>query len=130
MDYVIGCDIGSQGTKATLISISGELLCETYEGYSIDYPHPLWAEQPVDRWLDALALCVRQLLSESGVAARNIRALSIAAQVDGVIAIDAEGQPLHPAIIWMDRRAGAQCERARQVLEDEQIFQITGLNLD
>ena len=130
MDYVIGCDIGSQGTKATLLSLSGELIYEAYEGYSIDTPRPLWAEQPVDRWLDALALCLRRLLSESGMPARKVRALSLAAQVDGVIPIDAAGQPLHPAIIWMDHRAGAQCERVRQNLKEEQIFQLTGLNLD
>jgi xylulokinase len=107
MDYVIGCDIGSQGTKATLISITGHLIGEAYEGYPIDYPHPLWAEQPVDRWLNALVLSLRRLLSESGASAGNVRALSLAAQVDSVIPIDADGQPLHPAIIWMDRRAGA-----------------------
>jgi xylulokinase len=130
MDYVIGCDIGSQGTKATLLSMTGDLICEAYEGYSIDYPHPLHAEQPVERWSEALTMCLRRVISESGVAAKNVRALSLAAQVDGVIPIDAAGQPLHPAIIWMDHRANAQCERVRQVLEDEQIFQITGLNLD
>jgi xylulokinase len=130
MDYVIGCDVGSQGTKATLLSTSGELIREAYEGYPIDYPQPLWAEQPVDRWLDALALSLRRLLSESGAAAGNVRALSLAAQVDGVIPIDSNGQPLHPAIIWMDRRASTQCESVRQRLDDEQIFQRTGLNLD
>ncbi len=30
----------------------------------------------------------------------------------------------------MDRRASAQCERVRQELDDEQIFRLTGLNLD
>ena len=129
-DYVIGCDIGTQGTKATLLSTTGELICEAYEGYPVDYPQPLWAEQPVSRWLDALALSIHRLLSESGVAARSVRALSLASQVDGVIPIDAEGEPLHPAIIWMDRRASAQCEHVRQHLGDEQIFQLTGLNLD
>ncbi|MEO8357737.1 MAG: FGGY family carbohydrate kinase [Chloroflexota bacterium] len=130
MDYVIGCDIGSQGTKAILLSTTGECVCEAYEGYSINYPHPLWAEQPVDDWLHALALTVRRLLFESGVAAGNVRALSLAAQVDGVIPIGLNGQPLHPAIIWMDRRAGIQCEHVRQYLGDEQIFRLTGLNLD
>jgi len=130
MDYVIGCDIGSQGTKATLLSTTGELICEAYEGYPIDYPGPLRAEQPVDRWLDSLTLSLHRLLSESGIAVRNIRALSLAAQVDGVIPIDTDGQPLHPAIIWMDRRAGAQCERVRSQLDDQRIFQLTGLNLD
>jgi xylulokinase len=130
MDYVIGCDVGSQGTKAILLSIAGEFVCEAYEGYPIDYPHPLWAEQPVDYWLHALALTVRRLLFEGGVAADNIRALSLASQVDGVIPIDLNGQPLHPAIIWMDRRAGTQCEHVRQYLGAEQIFRLTGLNLD
>jgi len=130
MEYVIGCDVGSQGTKAILLSMTGQFAAEAYEGYSIDYPHPLWAEQPVERWLDALTLTMRRLLSESGVPAKNIRALSLATQVDGVIPIDARGQPLHPAIIWMDRRASAQCERIRQELAEEQIFRLTGLNLD
>ena len=130
MEYVIGCDVGSQGTKAILLSTTGDYVGEAYEGYLIDYPHPLWAEQPVERWLDALTLAIRRLLSESGVAAHHVRALSLATQVDGVIPIDAAGEALHPAIIWMDRRAGAQCERVRQNLDDEQIFQLTGLNLD
>ncbi len=130
MEYVIGCDVGSQGTKAILLSITGSLVAEAYEGYSIDYPHPLWAEQPVDRWLDALTLVIRRLISESGVAAKAVRALSLASQVDGVIPIDSHGKPLHPAIIWMDRRASAQCERVRQHFNVEQIFGLTGLNLD
>src|SRR5215213_2086392 len=110
--------------------MQGEFMCEAYEGYPIDYPHPLWAEQPVERWLDALILAVRRLLSESGVPVKYIRALSLATQVDGVIPVDSTGQPLHPAIIWMDRRASAQCERVRQNLADEEIFGLTGLNLD
>jgi xylulokinase len=130
MDYVIGCDVGSQGTKTILLSTTGKFVSETYEGYSIDHPHPLWAEQPVERWLDAFILAIRRLISESGVAAKNVRALSLATQVDGVIPIDLDGQPLHPAIIWMDRRASAQCVHVRQRLGDEQIFHLTGLNLD
>ena len=130
MDYVIGCDVGSQGTKAILLSTTGKYVCEAYEGYPIDYPHPLWAEQPVERWLEALTLAVQRLLSESGAAAKDIRALSLATQVDGVVPIDSNGNPLHPAIIWMDRRAAVQCEHVRPRLRDEQIFELTGLNLD
>lgn len=130
MDCVIGCDVGSQGTKALLLSITGELLGESYEAYHMDHPHPLWAEQPVERWSRALTLAIRRLVSETGVPPKNIRALSLATQVDGLVPIDSSGQPLRPAIIWMDRRAGAQCEPARKSLGDEQIFQLTGLNLD
>src|SRR5262245_2419524 len=127
MDYVIGCDVGSQGTKGILLSLEGKLVCESYQGYAIDYPHPLWAEQPAERWVQALSLAVRQLLSMSGVPAERVRALSLATQVDGVIPVDANGSPLHPAIIWMDKRAAAQCELVRQSLGSEKVFQLTGL---
>ena len=130
MDCVIGCDVGSQGTKVLLLSITGELLGESYEAYHMDHPHPLWAEQPVERWSRALILAIRRLISETGISPKNIRALSLATQVDGLVPVDSSGQPLRPAIIWMDRRASAQCEPARQSLGDEQIFQLTGLNLD
>ena len=130
MDYVIGCDVGSQGTKAILLSTNGEFVAEAYEGYAIDYPQPLWAEQPVERWLDALTLAIRRLISESGVEPRNVRVISLATQVDGVIPIDSDGNPLHPAIIWMDRRASSQCEIVRQKLGDKEVFNITGLNID
>jgi xylulokinase len=130
MEYVIGCDVGSQGTKAILLSTGGEFVGEAYEGYTIDYPHPLWAEQPVERWLNALTLAVRRLLSEGGIPPQKVRAISLATQVDGVIPVDVQGQPLYPAIIWMDRRASLQCERVRQRLSDDEIFRLTGLNLD
>ena len=130
MQYVIGCDVGSQGTKAILLSTDGQLRREAYAPYAIDYPHPLWAEQPVERWLDGMTIAIRQLLSQAGVSPENIRALSLATQVDGLVAIDSSGQPLHPAIIWMDRRASLQCQLVRQSLGDEKIFNLTGLNLD
>ncbi len=130
MQYVIGCDVGSQGTKAILLSTEGQLVGEAYAPYAIDYPHPLWAEQPVERWLDGMTIAIRQLLSQAGVPSGNIQALSLATQVDGLVAIDSNGQPLHPAIIWMDRRASQQCELVRQSLGDEKIFNLTGLNLD
>lgn len=130
MAYVIGCDVGSQGTKVILLSDRGELLGEAYESYPIDYPHPLWAEQPVERWIDALRLSIRSVLSQTGTSPENVLALSLASQVDGLIPIDANGHPLRPAMIWMDRRAGTQCEIVRQGLGSERVFQLTGLNLD
>src|SRR5688572_27267175 len=128
MDCVIGCDVGSQGTKAILLSTTGQVLGEAYEGYEIDYPQPLWAEQPVERWLDAIALTIRQLLTQVKVSAKSVRALSLATQVDGVVPIDSSGKPSRPAMIWMDHRAAGQCARIRQRLDEEQVFQLTGLN--
>lgn len=130
MRYVIGCDIGSQSTKAMLVSVDGVLIGQASENYPIDYPQPLWAEQPVEHWITALTRVVRRLLAETQVRAEAVQALSLAAQVDGLVLVDKAGRPLGPALIWMDRRAGEQCEVARQRLQAEEVFQLTGLNLD
>lgn len=130
MNYVIGCDVGSQSTKAVLVSFEGRLIGEASESYAIDYPHPLWAEQPAERWANALALAVRRLLAETKISAEQVRAIGLATQVDGMVPVDRAGQPLHPALIWMDRRASEQCEAVRQRLNTEEVFQLTGLNLD
>jgi xylulokinase len=130
VDYVIGCDVGSQSTKAVLLSLEGGLLGEASVEYAIDYPRPAWAEQPVERWTDALAGAVRRLLSETHTRPEQVRGLGLASQVESVVPLDAEGRPLRSAILWMDRRAAAQCERVRRALGAEAALELTGLNLD
>ena len=128
MDYVIGCDVGSQGTKAVLLSFDGKLIGEAYAGYEIDFPSPLWAQQPAERWTRALHTVIAQLLHTTHVHPKSIRGLALASQVDGVVPIDAAGTPLYPAIIWMDRRATTQTNTLRA--QADLIFNRTGLNLD
>ena len=113
MDYVIGCDIGSQSLKTLLISAEGKICGESSASYSIEYPQPTWAEQDPTVWIDALAQSIRSLLVQNDVSARQIVALGLDAQVDGVVAVDRKGQPVYPAMIWMDRRAVEQCNQAR-----------------
>ena len=100
---------------------------EAYEGYPIDYPHPLWAEQTGG----ALAECAHPCHSAVALGKRSRRAAR-----SGLEPGDAggwrdpdklAGQALHPAIIWMDRRASAQCERVRQELDDETDLSADGL---
>ncbi len=129
-EVVIGCDIGSQGLKVVLLSLDGELLGEAGAAYDVDYPRPTWAEQPAQAWLDALPRAIRQLRAATGFAPEQVRALGLDAQVDGVVAINAAGQPLRPAIIWMDRRAVSQCETAAQATDLPALFRRSGLNLD
>jgi xylulokinase len=130
MDYVIGCDIGSQGVKTVLLSVDGAVAGEASSSYGIDYPAPTWAEQPVERWLTALVQAASGLLAATGVSAAQVRAISLAAQVDGVVPVGADGAVLGPAIIWMDRRAVAECDAIGATAGALEIAGITGLNLD
>ena len=54
MQYVIGCDIGSQSLKTILVSVEGNICGEASASYPIAYPQPTWAEQSPEAWMEAL----------------------------------------------------------------------------
>jgi len=130
MEYVIGCDIGSQSLKTLLISADGKICGESSASYPIDYPQPTWAEQDPNAWITALAPSIRSLLKQSEVSPQQIVALGLDAQVDGIVALDKHGKPVYPAMIWMDRRAIKQCEQVNEIISRECVLEVTGLNLD
>mgnify|MGYP000287325770 FL=1 len=130
MRYVIGCDVGSQSVKAIILSEQGEIVAEASSDYPIEYPQPTWAQQEARDWEKATNEAIARVVQESGVSKEAVLAIGIDAQVDGVVAVDSAGTPLHPAIIWMDRRAVAQTESVKQSFSEKEIFDLSGLNLD
>lgn len=127
--YAIGCDVGSQSLKGILLDPSGAVIGQASASYGVDYPHPGWAQQDVQDWRTALGTVVRGLLEAANVAPADVTTLGLASQVDGLVAVDADGEALHPAIIWLDRRATAQAD-AIDGIDPAGIRRITGLNLD
>ncbi len=130
MDYVIGCDVGSQAVKAVLLSTEGQILAEAGASYDISFPRPAWAEQDSNSWIQGVVQAISKLVREAGVRREQIRAIGLDAQVDGFVPIDAAGQPLHAGIIWMDRRAVEQTESIRKQYDSSRLFELSGLNLD
>jgi len=125
----VGIDIGSQGTKLTLLGRNGEISGDVFYPYPIEYPYPHWAEQDPKHWEEAVIKGLKKIVSKSKHPA-EISAIGIDAQVDGVIAVDKEGAPLYKAIIWMDRRAKEEEKLIEEVIKKEDLFNITGCNLD
>ena len=128
--YAIGCDVGSQSLKGILLDPSGGVVAQAAAAYDVEYPHPGWAQQDALDWRTALASVVGDLRARTGVDAAQIGVLGLASQVDGLVAVDADAEPLQPAIIWLDRRATAQTRAVGETIDREEIRRITGLNLD
>jgi xylulokinase len=59
---------------------------------------------------------------------RPIAALSFGSQLDGLVATAADGRALHPALIWSDRRAVAECAEVAERANG--LRRRTGCNLD
>ena len=78
--------------------------------YAPDTPRPGWAEQAPELWDGALGITIGKALGAAGCAVGEVRALGVAGQLDGCIALGADGRALGPCLIWMDRRAEAEAE--------------------
>lgn len=127
MPYVIGVDIGSQSTKGVLLDPDGRCVQTAGRPLRMSYPRAGWAEQAPAEWEASLAEVVRELVAGAGIEPRDVAALALACQVDGVVAVDAAMRALRPAIIWLDRRAERQAARLEARLGADAIFGTTGL---
>lgn len=127
MSLVIGCDVGTQSTKGVLMAPDGEVVASASSSYEVDFPGPGRAEQDPRDWIVAVERVFRRL-TES--ASEPIEAIGVAAQVDGVVALDQRDQAVHPALIWMDRRATSETAALKEGLGADRIFELTGLNCD
>src|SRR3954469_15395292 len=105
MPCVIGADVGSQSVKAVVADEDGTALATASAPCAMSHPAGGWAEQDPDHWLDALAVAVREARARAELGPHDVTMLGLACQVDGLVALDADLNPLRPAIIWLDRRA-------------------------
>lgn len=128
--YAIGCDLGSQSLKGILLDPAGRVVAQASAAYDVQYPHPAWAQQDPLDWRVALSDVVARLLHDAAIAPTSVGALGLASQVDGLVAVDEHAEPLHPAIIWLDRRGAAQTRTLRTAIEAGEVRRITGLNID
>ncbi len=103
-------------------------MATTTEPHALSYPQPGWAEQDPGEWTAALVATLSRI--RAATEGREIVALSFGSQLDGLVAADAEGKPLHPALVWSDRRAGAECEAAGERIGQDELRALTGCNLD
>jgi len=134
MEYVIGVDIGTQSTKALLVDRQGAIVAQHASSYQPDTPKPLWAEQWPAVWFKAVTECIAACVQkgkQAGVAADSIKAVCVSSLYGGSgIPVDSEMRPLHPCLIWMDRRATDQVEWVRGNIDLEQLYAITGNGVD
>src|SRR5512142_834828 len=117
MALLLGVDVGTSSLKAVLFDEDLRPVGSARREYPTRYPGPACAEQDPEDWLRALCAATRELLERSGTPAGRIAAVGIDGMSSLALPVDAEGAPLRPAMIWLDRRARAQAERGRDAFE-------------
>ncbi len=128
--YVIGCDVGSQGTNCAVYSADGTLVASSYQTYDLSFPFPGAAEQDPDQWSAAVIAGVREVLDQVPEGPSAVKGLSFGSQLDGMVVCDGDARPLRPAMIWMDRRAEKQAAAVAERMPPETFYKLVGANLD
>jgi len=126
MDYLLGIDIGTSGTKGVLMDREGKIYARAGREYSIDIPQPGWAEQNPKMWWEATIQVIREIIKESEVNPKQVRGIGLSGQMHGTVFLDKDLQPFRPAIIWADQRSSSQCESIYQKIGKERLAELTG----
>jgi xylulokinase len=127
-DAVLGVDVGTTAVKAAVVAADGRLLGSASVEYPTSYPRPGWVEQDPEDWWRASCDAIRAALSDAG--RREIAAVCVSAQAPTLLALDERGEPVRPALIWMDRRAEAECAALREEVGEEDVQRVTGNRID
>jgi sugar (pentulose or hexulose) kinase len=115
----IGIDAGTTAVKAIAIDLSGHELVSSFLSVPLDRPSPERAEQDMTAIWQAVCHVVSQVARQC--ADRQVVALAVTGQGDGAWLLDADGEPIRPAILWLDGRGAdiaqswASDERGRAV---------------
>jgi len=95
------------------------------------YPRPGWVEHdPLEIWSSQQATAA-EAMARANLSGAAIAAVGVANQRETTVVWErATGRPIHPAIVWQDRRTADYCARLRREGVEPMVARKTGLRLD
>jgi sugar (pentulose or hexulose) kinase len=127
-DLVIGIDVSTTATKAIAWDASGRAIASERAALPMQRPGPHLYEQDPRDWWSAICRTVSALTKQ--VPPKRIAGLAIAHQRETVAPVSADGEPVRPAILWLDQRCRPQVDRVVAALGLERIRAISGKSAD
>jgi glycerol kinase len=129
--FILALDQGTTSSRAILFDRAGNIRGMAQEELTQHFPQPGWVEHdPTQIWESQLQVG-RQVLRESSIRGEQLAAIGIANQRETTIVWDrVSGEPVHPAIVWQDRRTAPQCEALLVAGLGPLFAQRTGLLID
>jgi glycerol kinase len=128
---ILALDEGTTSTRAILFDLRGQALAEAGRPIRQSYPADGWVEHDAEEIFEASVAVLREAVDKAGRRMEEVAALGITNQRETVVVWDrASGRPIHPAIVWQDRRTADHCERLRREGHEARVSEVSGLLLD
>src|SRR5215469_1991173 len=111
MSYILALDQGTTSSRAILFDEAGAIAAVSQHEFEQHYPQLGWVEHDPMEILTSQVSCAIEVLAKANVRPRDVAGVGITNQRETVIVWDrATGRPIHPAIVWQDRRTVGHCE--------------------
>lgn len=123
-DLVLGIDCSTTASKAVAWDRAGQAVAEARAPIDLHTPQPGWGEQRATDWWGATRTAIRAVRNQ--VAADRIAALCVTHQRETFVPVDAAGEPLRPAILWLDERSRRQLAELDRRLGHDALHRLTG----
>ncbi|MEM8553379.1 MAG: xylulokinase [Pseudomonadota bacterium] len=101
----LGIDLGTSGVRLLLCDADQNVVASAEAPCTVQHPHPGWAEQDPQSWVDALCGAMSELRSSHGPALDALQGIGLSGQMHGAVLLDRDGQVLRPCILWNDTRS-------------------------
>ena len=131
MAYILALDQGTTSSRAILFDQAGAIASVAQHEFEQFYPQSGWVEHDPMEILTSQLSCAVEALGRVGARPRDVAAIGITNQRETVIVWErATGKPIHPAIVWQDRRTAAKCSVLEESGVGDDVSNRTGLVLD
>ncbi len=126
MDIILTFDVGTTSMKCCAFDTDFNLIDSSTAEYALDTrgEHIVEAD-PLIYW-DGMCKSIKKLFS-GNVSKENVVACGITTQGETSIVLDRHGDPLRPAIVWLDDRAESEAAFLSENISAEKFYKTTGM---
>ncbi len=124
---VLALDQGTTSSRAIVFDRAGRAVASAQEEFPQRYPRPGWVEHDPRAIWESQKRVMDEVLAKAG----PVAAIGITNQRETTVLWDrASGEPVHPAIVWQDRRTTGFCRELEAAGHAATFAERTGLRID
>lgn len=108
---VLTIDLGTSGPKVALFTAMGDFIDGEFDPVAMNLAEGGQAEQDPSAWWAGICAGADRVRARVGDKWDAIESISVTSQWSGTVPVDADANPVYPAITWMDSRGAEQIRK-------------------
>jgi xylulokinase len=126
--YIVGIDVGTTGSKAMVIDLSGNVIGSGYREYTCIFPKQNWVEQEVELLIQKTFEACKDAVKNSGVDPKEIASVGFSTQRATFGFADENKEIIDGTFLgWQDNRAASEMGYITSKMPADELYNISGM---